>query len=100
MPDLHERYLEGSSEIGADRVKDLLTKGNKEAIVETLTRSGWEGQLIATVTLRVSVDGERVEDGQFNIRGNLCKEKVKVQAAKIWEKAEEDVTLEVEMPPG
>ena len=100
MPDLHEKYFEGSGEIGADKVKDLWTKGNKEAIVETLTRSGWEGQLIATVTLRVSVDGERVEDGQFNIRGNLCKEKVKVQAAKIWEKAEEDVTLEVEMPPG
>ena len=100
MPDLHERYFEGNSEIKTERVKELLTKGNKEAIVETLTRSGWEGQPIATVTLRVSVDGERVEDGQFDIRGNLCKEKVKVQAAKIWEKAEEDVTLEVEMPPG
>ena len=100
MPDLQEKYFEGNIDIATERVKDLLTKDNKEAIVETLTRSGWEGQPIATVTLRVSVDGERVEDGQFNIRGNLCKEKVKVQAAKIWEKAEEDVTLEVDVPPG
>ena len=54
----------------------------------------------ATVNLRVSADEERVEDGQFNIQGILSKEMAKVQASKIWEKAEEDITLEVEVPPG
>ena len=44
MPDLQEKHFEGNSEIATEKVKDLLTKGNKEAIVETLTRSGWEGQ--------------------------------------------------------
>ena len=100
MPDLLGKYFEGDSDIPAEKVEELLTKGNNEAVIRALTKLGWEGQPIATVTLRVSTDGERIEDGQFGIQGVLCKEKVKVQAAKIWEKAEEDVTLEVDIPPG
>ena len=100
MPELLEKHFEGKSEIPSGKVKELLTKGNREAVTETLTRLGWEGQPIATVSLRVSADGERVEDGQFNIQGVLSKEAARVQASKIWEKAEEDVTLEITVPPG
>ena len=100
MPDLLEKHFAGERDIPAGKVKDLLTKGNREAVIDTLTRLGWEGQPIATVNLRVSADGERVEDGQFNIHGILSKETAKVQASKIWEKAEEDIILEVEVPPG
>ena len=100
MPELLEKHFEGERDIPAEKVKDLLTKGSREAVIETLTKLGWEGQPIATVNLRVSTDGERVEDGQFSIQGVLSKETARVQASKIWEKAEEDVTLEVEVPPG
>ena len=81
-------------------MKELLTKGNREATIETLTKLGWEGQLIATLNIKVSVDGKRAEDGLFNIRGELSKDAAKVQASKLWEKADENVILEVELPPG
>ena len=81
-------------------MKELLTKGNREATIETLTKLGWEGQLDATLNIKVSVDGKRAEDGLFNIRGELSKDAAKVQASKLWEKADENVILEVELPPG
>ena len=100
MPELLEKHFEGRREIPPDKVKDLLTGSNKEAVIETLTKLGWEGQPIATVSLRVSADGERVEDGQFGIQGVMSKEAAKVQATKIWEKAGEDIIVEIEVPPG
>ena len=48
----------------------------------------------------MSVDGRRAEDGLFILRGALAKEPIKIQAAKLWEKADKDVTLEIDMPPG
>ena len=57
MPDLLGKYFEGDSDIPAEKVEELLTKGNNEAVIRALTKLGWEGQPIATVTLRVSTDG-------------------------------------------
>ena len=68
MPDLDDKHFKGNSDIPAEKVKELLTKGNREATIETLTKLGWEGQLIATLNIKVSVDGKRAEDGLFNIR--------------------------------
>ena len=48
----------------------------------------------------MSVDGRRAEDGQFSLPGALANEPIKIQAAKLWEKADEDVTLEIYIPPG
>ena len=100
MPDLNEKHFSGESDITSEKMKELTTKGNIKAVSETLTKLGWEGQQIATVTLRISTDGGRVEDGQFNLRGALGKDLVKVQASKLWSKADENVWLEIITPPG
>ena len=50
--------------------------------------------------MRLFVDGNRAEDGHFSLQGALGKEAVEVQAAKLWEKANESVMLEIELPPG
>ena len=68
MPDLNEKHFSGESDITTEKARELTTKGNIEAVNETLTKLGWEGQPIATVNLRISTDGRRVEDGQFNLR--------------------------------
>ena len=38
MPDLLEKHFEGERDIPADKVKDLLTKGSREAVIEALTK--------------------------------------------------------------
>ena len=68
MPDLNEKHFSGESDITTEKARELTTKGNIEAVNENLTKLGWEGQPIATVNLRISTDGRRVEDGQFNLR--------------------------------
>ena len=53
MPELLGKYFEGDSDIPAGKAEELLTKGSNEAVIGVLTKLGWEGQPIATVTLRV-----------------------------------------------
>ena len=100
MPDLNKKYFSSEKDISAEKGRELVTKGDSEDIIRTLTKLGWEGQLIAAVIIRVSVDGRRAEDGQFSLRGALANEPIRIQAAKLWEKADEDVTLEIDVPPG
>ena len=67
MPDLNKKYFSSEKDIAAEKGKELVTKGDSEDVIRTLTKLGWEGQLIAAVTIKVSVDGRRAEDGQFSL---------------------------------
>ena len=100
IPDLDKKYFEGECDLAAEKVRKLTTTGNEETVKETLTKLGWEGQSIATVTLTVSTDGKRAEDGRFNLRGPLTEDPIKLQASKLWEKVDERVVLEITIPQG
>ena len=78
MPDLNKKYFSGEKDIAAEKGKELVTKGDSEDVIRTLTKLGWEGQLIAAVTIKVSVDRRRAEDGQFSLRGALASDTIKV----------------------
>ena len=69
MPELSEKYFEGKCDIPAKKVKELLTKGNEDSVIETLTKLGWEGQLIATVNLKLAAERRRADDGQVMGKG-------------------------------
>ena len=53
MPDLDPKYFRGSEDIPRDRVNNLVTGKSEKDIEDTLTRLGWEGQLIAAISLRM-----------------------------------------------
>ena len=97
MPDLNKKYFSGEKDITAEKGKELVTKGDSEDVIRTLTKLGWEGQLIAAVSIKVSVDGRRADDGQFSLRGALASDPISVQAAKLWEKADEDVMVRTDV---
>ena len=56
--------------------------------------------MIAGIKLRVSVDGQRIDNGQFFLRGVLNEEKITVQTAKLWAKANKEVTMTLKIPAG
>ena len=100
MPDLDPKYFRGSEDIPRDRVNNLLTGKSEKDIEDTLTRLGWEGQLIAAISLRMSPDGRQADGGSFMLRGALTPEPLQIQAGKLWEKAAADVVLSVDVPNG
>ena len=100
MPDLSSKFFRGGEEIPRERVQNLVTGKSEKDIEDTLTRLGWEGQLIASVALRLSADGKQADGGSFMLRGALSPEPIQIQAGKLWEKAEEDVMLTVNVPNG
>ena len=100
MPDLSSKFFRGGEEIPRERVQNLVTGKSEKDIEDTLTKLGWEGQLIASVALRLSADGKQADGGSFMLRGALSPEPIQIQAGKLWEKAEEDVMLTVNVPNG
>ena len=100
MPDLDPKYFRGSEDIPRDRVNNLVTGKSEKDIEDTLTRLGWEGQLIAAISLRMSPDGRQADGGSFMLRGALTPEPLQIQAGKLWEKAAADVVLSVDVPNG
>ena len=100
MPDLEKRYFSGKSEIPDHKRSDLETGCSEASIRETLTKLGWEGQTVASVILKISADGRQVTAGQFQLEGALTLTQVVIQASKLWEKAEGDIVLSVEVPSG
>ena len=100
MPDLSGKYFEIPSEIPAGKITELVTGCSETAIKDTLTKLGWEGQSIASVILKISADGRQVTAGQFQLEGALSPTPVVVQASKLWEKADNDIVLSVEVPSG
>ena len=100
MPVLEERYFSGKSEIPDHKRSDLETGCSEASIRETLTKLGWEGQTVASVILKISADGRQVTAGQFQLEGALTPTPVVIQASKLWEKADGDIVLSVEVPSG
>ena len=96
MPELAGKYFRGAADIPESRA--AVTFGDGDAINDTLTRLGWEGQIVGAVVLQLSVDGSMVTSGQFLMRGELAKEVIKVKVDKLWEKAGKDIVLSFSMP--
>ena len=100
MPDLDSKYFGGKSEIAQQKKTELETGCSETALRDTLTKLGWEGQTVASVVLKISPDGKKVTSGQFQLEGVLTPTPVVIQAAKLWEKADSDIVLSVEVPAG
>jgi hypothetical protein len=96
MPVLDSRFFRGGGDIPLDIAGKLTVKNNSDR--EVLTNLGWEGQLIGYVGLSLSGDGRSVSGARFAVRGKLTAAPIVIQAAKIWQGAERDVQLSIDLP--
>ena len=100
MPVLAKKFFGGKRDLPIDKLQSLSTGDNNTSVTSTLTRLGWEGQIIAGIILKLSVDGSKADNGQFFLRGDLVSQRVNIQAAKLWAKASKDISLSVKIPTG
>lgn len=98
MPILDSRFFAGTEAIPDQLVKRLLTPSLGDRVTDCLTGLGWEGQIIAAVGLTLSVDGQRVENAEFFMRGELLHAPVQISANKLFEGAEKEVMLSITIP--
>ena len=100
MPVLANKYFEGEGDIPSETAAKLLTVGLGERAKDTLTKLGWEGQLIAPIGITLSLDGSEVANSHFSLHGDLVSEPISVKAGLLWEKTAKELLLSLKMPTG
>lgn len=95
MPDLSASYFGDIKDIDKSVLKRLIVSNFGDAVEETLTKWGWEGQLVTTIGLGLSVDGSIIEAGEVLMRGGLTADPIVIPAAKIWDGVAKNVNLTI-----
>jgi hypothetical protein len=98
MPELDKRHFTGGGDVPLDIARQLTLRSGSDRDRDTLTRLGWEGQLIGYVGLIISADGKKVTGARFGMQGKLAASEIDLQAAKLWDRVARDVTISVEVP--
>jgi hypothetical protein len=96
MPDLDDRFFNGSGDIPPDITGRLVTPSFGDNDSRILTQLGWEGQAIGYIGLVITPDGDSIDRGQFCVKGKLSEDAVTFQAAKLWAGVAKDVIVSIE----
>ena len=95
---LNTKFFQGGGDIPSDRKNSLYTRSDSDITTQTLIKLGWEGQTIASITLKTDVAGTGVKSGLFSLHGMLTAQPIAIQANKLWDKVAKDVVLWVKLP--
>jgi len=98
MPELDNKFFQGSGEMPPDILENLFVNSPSQIDLEAARQLGWDEKLAGSIILHLSEDGARARRGTFNIMGELAEQPITMAASKIWEKAGKDVNITVTMP--
>ena len=93
MPVLDKVLFTGQDEAEVDDLTKAEVTNFRASVKAALGKFGWKGQAAGCVGLGLSVDNRRVEAGRFIAVGALDDEDGKVEARKLWQKADNNVIL-------
>jgi len=98
MVSLDTKFFQGDGDLPLD-IRDRVTISDfHESTATALRSAGWEGQLISTVGLGISADGQLVQNATFIMQGALHNAAIPLKASGIWEGASKDVTMHITLP--
>ena len=100
MAPIDKRLFANGSEIAGEDLQLLEVRNFSEDVDTALKRFKWNGKLCGCIVLKLSADNAAVTSGQFLARGRLCRDEIKIEAAKIWPDAEPGLVLTLQLPDG
>ena len=89
MAPIDPNLFNGDEEITPEELHRLQIMNYSADIDETLREYGWRGEPAGCIVLKLSADNAAVSSGQFVARGQLSRDETKIEANKIWTKAEQ-----------
>jgi hypothetical protein len=93
MPVLDRALFTGQDEAEVEDLKNAEVANWGAGVKTALGKFGWKGQAAACVGLGLSVDNRRVETARFIVTGRLDEEDGKLEAKKLWQKADNSVMV-------
>jgi len=98
MTALDQKFFQGDGDLPEAIRSKVLVADFHDSVSAALKDAGWQGQLVCTAGLRISADGQLVQDARFIMRGPLHTAAIPIKASTIWEGAAKDITLHVTLP--
>jgi hypothetical protein len=93
MPVLDKALFTGQEEAEVEDLKNAEVTNFGVSVKTALGRFGWKGQATGCVGLGLSTDNRRIETGRFITVGYLDEEDGKIEARKLWQKADSNVVV-------
>ena len=98
MAPIDSRWFSGTDILPELFAENLAVASFGYPVNSTLGKNGWDGKTVVAVGLELSPDNRQVRRGQILMRGHLSKDPAIVQAAKLWDRADKDVTVTLPFP--
>ena len=98
MSTLDRALFGGEASMCISDLGRLETRNYSDGVDEALKLFKWSGRTAGCVVLNLNADNSAVAGGQFMARGRLAKDAVKIEANKLWEAAESNLILTVQIP--
>jgi len=100
MPILDKKLFLEEGEIDPEDLAKLVVTNSTSEAAAKLTALGWDGKAkCCSIVLSLSADNLRVDKANFLVRGDLAG-KIVLEANKLWEKADSNVTLVLKLTHG
>jgi hypothetical protein len=91
----------GEASMPRDELAELEIPNTDEAVTNGLKQLGWDGKSPAgCVVLQLAADNSAVTSGQFVARGQLAAEELRMDASRIWNGADANLQLSIQVPRG
>ena len=100
VPTLSGKWFKQREKLSAAHIKALVIPGPGPAAERKLSEMNWNTKVIGTITMELANDNRSVVNGQFGLHGTIANASITVPAKKIWEEANEAVSVSIKLPVG
>ncbi len=97
MPVLDKALFTGQDEAEVEDLKRAEVVNWGVSVKTALGKFGWKGQAAACVGIGLSVDNRRAETGRFITVGRLDEEDGRLEAKKLWQKADSSLVVTLQL---
>ena len=100
VPTLSGKWFKQPEKLSAAHIKALVIPGQGPAAERKVGELNWNGKIIRAIPMELANKNRSVENGQSRLQGTIANASITVLAKKIWEEANEAVSVSIKLPVG
>ena len=99
-PCIGGKAFKPSTDLSLRHLPSLCIPGPGAGAVNKLESLGWNGKVVAYLSLSLANDNRSISNGNFNLIGSISEQPLTFPAKKIWNTTDDNVSLQLSIPDG